>query len=79
MPNGRGSGRSGGMGRRSGSGGGRGLGPSGKCVCMKCGYSAPKRAGVPCLDERCPTCGAALVREGGAHYQQSVKNKNKEV
>ena len=70
-------GRGGGRGR--GSGGGRGLGVSGNCVCMKCGYSASKRAGIPCLDERCPTCGAALVREGGAHHQQSLKKSNKEA
>jgi hypothetical protein len=70
MPNGRGG--SGG-GRRSGSGRGRGMGPSGDCICVKCGYSSPKKAGVPCLDERCPKCGTALVREGGAHYQQAKK------
>jgi hypothetical protein len=68
-----------GGGRGRGSGGGRGLGASGRCVCMKCGYSASKNIGIPCLDERCPSCGSALVREGGAHYQQSIKNKKKEV
>lgn len=60
-------------------GGGRGMGPSGRCVCLKCGYSVPKKAGVPCLDERCPSCGTALVREGGAHYRQGKANKKEEV
>lgn len=68
-----------GGGRGRGSGGGRGLGAYGTCVCLKCGYSMVKKAGKPCLDERCPTCGTALVREGGTHFQQSVKNKKKEV
>ena len=51
------------------------MGPSGTCVCLKCGYSISKRQGVPCLDERCPKCGAALVRKGGDHYFNANKTK----
>lgn len=75
MPSRRGSG----AGRGMGSGRGGGMGPSGNCICLKCGYAVSKRAGLPCLEEKCPRCGSALVREGGAHHQQSVKNKKKEV
>ena len=49
--------------------------PAGTCVCLKCGYSISKRRGVPCLDEKCPKCGAALVRKGGDHYFNANKTK----
>ncbi len=60
-----------------GGGGGRGMGPGGGgmggggfCVCAKCGQRFPHRPGVPCLEERCPDCGVALVREGSAHHRE---------
>ena len=62
---GRGGGRSGG---RSGDGGG--MGGGGFCVCPKCGQRVPHRAGTPCLDERCPICSVAMVREGSPHHQE---------
>lgn len=42
-----------------------GLGPTGKCICSKCGYEQPKRAGVLCQDEKCPKCKTSLIRKGG--------------
>jgi len=42
--------------------GGKGLGPGGKCVCRKCGYSVPHKRGVPCFKLRCPNCGSKLER-----------------
>jgi len=61
----------------------RGMGSSGNCVCIKCGYTATKKPGVPCREERCPKCGTALLREGGAHYSAAMtamkKKKEKEV
>lgn len=56
---------------------GKGMGPSGTCVCLKCGYTISKRQGVPCLDEKCPKCGVVLVRKGGAHYIDANKTKNR--
>jgi len=50
--------------------GGQGIGAGGFCICPKCGWRAPHRAGVPCLDERCPTCGVAMLREGSPHHQE---------
>lgn len=70
MPNGRG---------RGSGGRGRGLGAVGNCVCVKCGYSAPKIAGVPCMEKKCPKCGTILFREDGVHYKDAKKIKNKEV
>jgi len=43
--------------------GGRGLGPSGDCVCPKCGYREPHPRGQPCFDMRCPKCGTPMIRE----------------
>ena len=52
-----------------------GAGPSGHCICMKCGYRAPKKRGVPCMEEKCPECSSVLLREGGSHYNKAVKEK----
>jgi len=62
-----------GAGRDTGTGAGRGcggLGAGGFCLCPKCGRRFPHQRGVPCLEERCHECGAALVREGSAHHQE---------
>jgi hypothetical protein len=56
---GRGQGRGGGMGRL----GGRSLGPGGQCVCTACGQTAPHQRGVPCTEQKCPKCGAAMTRQ----------------
>lgn len=45
------------------------LGPGGTCVCPQCGTEAPHRNGVPCQQERCPRCGAKLLRKGSHHHQ----------
>lgn len=58
---GRGQGAGRGMGR--GRMGGFGAGPSGFCVCPKCGYREAKVPGVPCSNKKCPKCGTLMVRE----------------
>jgi hypothetical protein len=40
-----------------------GAGPSGYCVCPKCGERVPHRVGTPCYEMECPKCGAKMVRE----------------
>jgi len=57
--------------RGYGRGRGRGgrLGPSGFCICLRCGYREPKRPGIRCMELRCPRCGAVLIREGSYHHQ----------
>lgn len=35
----------------------------GMCVCPKCGQTAPHTQGTACTTMRCPSCGAAMVRQ----------------
>lgn len=58
MGRGRGGGR--GLGRGRGGGGRAGAGPVGHCICSSCGASVPHQAGVPCFEQECPKCGAAM-------------------
>jgi hypothetical protein len=51
------------------SGGGRmggpfAAGPGGVCKCPKCGYEEPQVRGQPCMNKRCPKCGAQMIRGG---------------
>ena len=46
-----------------------GMGPSGDCVCPKCGYKTPHQQGKPCRDLLCPTCGITMLREGSPCQQ----------
>ena len=43
--------------------GGFGLGPSGFCVCPKCGEKTPHQRGIPCYQIKCPKCGTQMTRE----------------
>jgi predicted RNA-binding Zn-ribbon protein involved in translation (DUF1610 family) len=54
-----------------------GEGAKGQCVCMSCGTRIAHRRGVPCLDERCPKCGKAMLREGSRHHQAALEKREK--
>ena len=43
-------------------GGPKAAGPDGFCVCPKCGQRAPHERGAPCAEQKCPTCGTAMMR-----------------
>ena len=68
---GRGMGRGQGRGLGNGCGAGRGqgsgrrgfAGPSGYCVCPKCGEKIEHQPGVPCRSNNCPKCGTVMTRE----------------
>jgi len=40
-----------------------GQGPSGYCVCSKCGYKIPHERGIPCSTLQCPNCKINLERK----------------
>ncbi len=35
----------------------------GACVCTQCGHSEPHERGNPCLQRKCPQCGASMSRK----------------
>lgn len=43
--------------------GGFGQGPSGYCVCPKCGERKKHARSVPCYTESCPECGSKMIRD----------------
>ena len=40
-----------------------GRGPSGYCICSKCGYKIVHQRGTPCSDLECPKCHIKLIRK----------------
>jgi len=44
------------------------MGQGGSCICPKCETRIDHRNGVRCQDERCPSCGAKMLREGSEHH-----------
>ena len=64
-----GMGRGMGQGMGRGMGGGRGrmggpfaAGPGGVCKCTSCDYEEPQVRGQPCMNKKCPKCGAPMIR-----------------
>ena len=63
MPRGDGTGQPTGGGRGRGRMGGPfAAGPSGYCVCPKCGNRILHTQGQPCNQMACPKCGATMTR-----------------
>lgn len=52
------------------------MGSGGSCVCPKCGARQPHRPGMRCQDERCPGCGARMLREGSRHHRLWLEKKS---
>ncbi len=40
------------------------MGPNGQCLCPQCDKTIPHAKGTPCVEMRCPECGAMMVRKG---------------
>jgi uncharacterized protein (DUF983 family) len=51
------------------------MGSGGSCVCPKCGTRQLHRQGLRCQDERCPSCGARMLREGSRHHRLWLEKK----
>jgi predicted amidophosphoribosyltransferase len=51
------------------------LGPGGTCICPRCETRVPHRRGVRCRDERCPHCGAGMLREGSEHHRNWLEKR----
>ena len=48
--------------RRGRMGGPLSAGPGGICKCPKCKYEEPQIRGNPCIEKKCPKCGAKMIR-----------------
>ena len=51
------------------------MGRAGACICPKCEARITHRRGVPCQEERCPTCGAKMLRVGSDDYQLWINKR----
>ena len=50
------------------------MGEGGYCICPKCEKRTTHRQGIPCQDEKCPACGAPVLRaEGEVAYRCTGK------
>jgi predicted DNA-binding protein (UPF0251 family) len=52
-----------------------GMGAVGFCICPKCNERIPHRPGVPCKEERCPKCGATMMRESASYHGELLNKK----
>ncbi len=53
------------------------MGSGGFCICPKCENKTSHHRGIPCQEEKCPECGAKLLREDSYHYQLLEEKKVK--
>lgn len=53
------------------------MGQGGFCICPKCKERTPHKRGIPCQDERCPACGAKMLREGSYHDELLKKKRER--
>jgi hypothetical protein len=46
------------------------MGTDGRCICPKCNTTIAQRRG-----ERCPECGAKMLREGSEHHELLIRKR----
>ena len=51
------------------------MGDGGFCICPKCDEKINHNDGVPCKQERCPECGAKMLREGSHHHKLLLEKR----
>ncbi len=51
------------------------MGPGGTCMCPACEETIEHKLGIPCQEERCPDCGAKMLREGSHHHKLWLEKK----
>ena len=54
------------------------MGEGGECICHRCETRVPHKSRVPCQQERCPECGAKMLRVGGEHYLKWMARKSRQ-
>jgi len=51
---------------------------NGFCICIHCNTRIPHVKGTPCRENKCPSCGKRMLREGEYHHQlYKLKNEQK--
>ena len=56
-----------------------GLGQGGECICPKCEAAIPHQRSVPCQQERCPECGARMLRVGSEHHALWLRKRREKA
>jgi len=51
------------------------MGEGGYCIFPKCVERTIHQRGIPCQEERCPKCGAKMLREGSYHHDLLKKKR----
>jgi len=51
------------------------MGEGGYCICPKCEKRIVHQQGTPCQEERCPECGAKMLREDSYHHELLKKKQ----
>ncbi|SMF62366.1 hypothetical protein SAMN02745866_04003 [Alteromonadaceae bacterium Bs31] len=51
------------------------MGDGGQCICPKCDLRLAHKNGIPCQQEKCPQCGAKMLRKDSRHHQLLMQKR----